>query len=449
MNVSDTICALATPPGVAGLAVIRVSGSESFKIADLFFRGQVSLVDSASHTIHFGWWWDGEDRVDSVTCSVFRAPSSYTAEDVVEVGCHGGHVVVGRIISCITLAGCRHALPGEFTRRAFLNGKLDLTQAEAVADIIHAESSAGASAAARQLAGGFTRRLDELYDRLTHAVGLLELELDFAEEDITFVNRDDLVKLIGDIQAASDKYADLARAAEMLRSGFYCAVAGYPNAGKSSLFNALLRNERAIVSEVPGTTRDYLEEVLYIDGYSVHLYDTAGLRDSADAVEMAGIRMASSLLERSNMILVVNDASLGEHNSAELMQSLQSSYPDRSICLLQNKADLVTGVAKFTGIHVSALTGVGLDAVEMALLSAVKASTAAITDVLVNARQAGLLRSVARAVDQALSALSSGATNELVVVDLRDALALLGEITGRTWHPDILQQVFARFCIGK
>ena len=335
-----TICALATPPGVAGLAVIRVSGEHAVFVCNEFFHG-IDLTEATDHTIHYGWLHAGDTRIDAVTATVFKAPHSYTGENVVEIGCHGGQFVVDQILNTFSKSTCRLAEPGEFTRRAFLNGKLDFTQVEAVADLIHAQSRPGAQTAARQLAGGLTNRLESLRDSLLSASGLLEVELDFSEEGYEFVSRKAFAVTLKEGIALAAGLADSAKAAEILRSGYYCAVVGYPNAGKSSLFNRLLDRPRALVSHIPGTTRDYLEESIIIEGYTIHLYDTAGLRETEDTIELQGMLVTGSLLEQSDQIVIVNDASKGFDQSDALRDELKAKYPGTRIDIIQNKMDVV------------------------------------------------------------------------------------------------------------
>lgn len=453
----ETICALATPPGTAGLAVVRVSGAEALAMCGRLFKGRVALSDAAAHTIHYGWWGDG---IDSVTTSVFRAPHSYTGEDVVEIGCHGGPFVVDQIIDSLISAGARVAEAGEFTRRAFLNSKLDLTQVEAVADVIHAQTRAGAQTAARQLAGGFTRRLSELRQTLLTALGYLEVELDFSEEGYEFVSRPAFLETLRQATVDATRLAASAQSAHILRSGFYCAVVGYPNAGKSSLFNALLGRPRAIVSHIAGTTRDYLEESIVEDGYTIHLYDTAGLRSTEDTIELQGIQVTSSLIEQSNLVLVVNDASLGFRHSDALIADIQSRYPAVPIAVVQNKSDLKKPDLSDTGVPASelgniaqipttALSEQGVAELRAYIASICRDSTAAIHDVLINQRQAHLLRVLIGHLEGASSALAREESPDLIAIDLRSAVRVLGEITGETWNPDLLDTVFSRFCIGK
>lgn len=449
---NDTICALATPPGVAGLAVVRLSGPDAFLIGDHAFKGKTPLADASAHTIHYGWWQFDDVRIDSVTCSVFRAPHSYTGEEVLEIGCHGGPHVTDQILRSLVALGARPAEPGEFTKRAFINRKMDLTQVEAVADLIHAQSRIGAQTAARQLAGGFTRRLSALRQHLLDVCGLLELELDFSEEDVEFVDRTALLADLDHGISTASALAASASSAEVLRSGFYVAVVGYPNAGKSSLFNALLDRDRAIVSDIPGTTRDYLEETIFVDGYTIRLFDTAGIRATPDTIEMHGIRLTTSLIEQSNLVLVVNDASLGMDHSDDLVADLTPRLGQRPLRILQNKIDLVDD----DGVHgrpqdlpISTLRGHGIASLRELLASYARTSTEGITDVLVNARQAALLRSIADSLRSARAGVADGLSNDYIAVDVRSAIRALGDIVGETWSPDILDTIFSRFCIGK
>jgi tRNA modification GTPase len=450
---TDTICALATPRGVAGLAVVRVSGPRAIEACEMFFQGSFNLQETPGYTIRYGWWLNDESRVDSVTVSVFRCPHSYTGEDVVEIGCHGGSFTSQVIIDSLLSNNVRLANPGEFTRRAFVNQKLDLTQAEAVADIIHAESLVGAQTAARQLAGGFTRRIKQLREGLLDVIGLLELELDFSEEDVEFVDRTRLRTLLCDLVAEVELLGASAQGAEILRSGFHIAVVGYPNAGKSSLFNALLQRSRAIVSEIPGTTRDYIQETILIDGYSVHLSDTAGIRQTDDIIELEGITLTRSIIEQSDAVVVVNDASNGFEHSDGLVDEVRSAFHGVPVVVLQNKVDLTPRLFDTkrpeSEIPCSAHTGVGLQSLRERIVGMITSKTGGASDVLVNGRQATLLGLISASLSSARAALDLGQPADLLAVDIRSAIRLLGDISGESWNPDVLDSVFSRFCIGK
>jgi len=447
---TDTICALATPPGVAGLAVVRVSGPRAFVLCDSFFHGSASATEAADHSITFGWWDDGDRHIDTVTLMVYRAPRSYTGEDVVEIGCHGGVFISDQIISGLLNVGARLADPGEFTRRAFINRKLDLVQVEAVADMIHAATQQGAQTAARQLAGGFTKRLESFRNALLEILGLLELELDFSDEDVEFVPRSLLRERLGAILQDVSLTASTAREASLLRSGFHVAVVGFPNAGKSSLFNALLLRNRAIVSDLPGTTRDYISETILLDGYAVHLIDTAGIRSTEDTIELEGIAITVSLVEQADLVLVLNDITLGQDHSDSLAVDLAARYPATPVFVVQNKIDCIESATNPAGqLCCSAATGAGLDELRQFIVSAIRSRTSGISDVLVNDRQARLLVGIAEGLSSVIAGLDGKASSDVLAVDLRMCVRIMGEITGETWNPDVLDTVFSRFCIGK
>jgi tRNA modification GTPase len=452
MLVFDPICALATPPGTAGLAIIRLSGTDCFAIADQLFRGKTTIVSAKSHTIHYGTFNNkSAQALDQVTAFVYRAPHSYTGEDVVEFGCHGGQIVSGEIVEALITAGARHAEPGEFTKRAFLNQKMDLTQAEAVGDLIHAVSTQGSHAAARQLMGGFTRRLAELREKLMELCGLLELELDFSQEDIELIDKHLLAERIEETRGFCVELANSYRSAEIARSGYSVGIVGYPNAGKSSLLNALLERKRAIVSATPGTTRDYIEEMIHLDGAAVRLVDTAGFRESGDMVEVEGIRLAVELLEQCHLILVLNDITEGENHSIGLMTSLHAQFPDAECMLVNTKLDII-GNAAFAPkntLGISTTSGAGMADLKRFLASKANIATETVNDALINARQASLLRQAAESLAKAREAALAGESNEFTAIDLRDALKRIGEITGAVWNDDILNAVFGKFCIGK
>jgi tRNA modification GTPase len=458
MIVHDTICALATPPGVGGLSVVRLSGSEAFTIADRCFRGKNSLHDFPSHTIHYGKFFSPDGTfIDTVTASLFRAPHSYTGEHTVEFGCHGGLIVSQEIITSLLLAGARPAQPGEFTKRAFLNSKIDLTQAEAVADLIHSVSRQGTHAAARQLLGGLTQRLQELRTSLLDICGLLELELDFSTEDIEFVDRTELRSKLRDAITFCKNLSDSFRSSEILRSGYKIGIVGYPNAGKSSLLNTILQKKRAIVSETPGTTRDYIEEQIIIDGVTFTIFDTAGFRSSEDQIEIEGIKLAHSLLDQCNLILIINDSSMGVKHSETLLQRLQEQFPESAFALVQNKTDKenstfaneVQNSEALPIFGISALTGTGITELKSFLVSKASHDMEHAGSTLINARHVHLLKLASLSLEAALEAVEVAPSNEFIAIDVREALRKIGEITGDSWSEDVLDHVFSRFCIGK
>lgn len=458
MFVQDTICALATPLGVGGLAVIRLSGKEAFSIADTCFRGKTTLFDAEGNTIHYGKFFspDGE-FIDTVLASVFRAPHSYTGEHTVELSCHGGLLVSQELLSCLHRAGARSAQPGEFTKRAFLNNKIDLTQAEAVADLIHAVSRQGTQAAARQLLGGFTQRLQELRTSLLDICGLLELELDFSNEDIEFVDKQEVHARLLSAIAFCKELTDSYRSSEIMRSGYNVGIVGYPNAGKSSLLNALLQKKRAIVSDIPGTTRDYIEEQIVIQGVTVNVYDTAGFRASDDSIEIEGIRLAESLLQQCNMLLVLNDSTESLAHSDSLVQHFRSQFPDVQCVLVHNKVDAdgshYVGEQVVTqGVSIlalSALTGSGLQELKEFIASVAQKDMGHTNALMINARHVQLLQSSIVSLQAAIESLHTAPSNEFIAIDVREALRKVGEITGDSWSENVLDHVFSKFCIGK
>ncbi|MCL5990743.1 MAG: tRNA uridine-5-carboxymethylaminomethyl(34) synthesis GTPase MnmE [Bacteroidetes bacterium] len=453
---NKTITALATPPGVGGIAVIRISGDEAISISDACFSGKISLLESKSHTIHYGTIQYNDRIIDTVTAAVFRSPNSYTGDNVVEISCHGGMVVASEIIEIMIANGAVQAEAGEFTKRAFLNGKLDLTQVEAVADIIHSLSVPGCMTAARQLTGEFTARLKALRVKLLDIASLLELELDFSEEDIEFTNRDNIKLLIKETRDYCNDLADSFKSAEILRSGFFVAIAGYPNSGKSTLFNTLLQRKRAIVSEIPGTTRDYLEEMIYSNGIAIRLTDTAGLRPSENIIEIEGIKLVETVMEQSDLILIINDISISPGNSDKLLKTIKAKYTNSKAYLLQNKIDKVDSAQLDTlspesenEIRISAKKGIGVDTLKEILEKEASQSIDRTKDILVNQRHALLLRQSALELSNALTAIESNLENEIIAIDIRSSAKTLGEITGDTWDEDVLNNIFSRFCIGK
>lgn len=451
-NLNDTIVALATPPGISGLAVIRLSGKDSIEIAEKCFNPKEKLIKAQTHTIHFGWFFHNDVRIDNVTASVFLEPRSYTGENSVEIACHGGYLIADEIINALIDCGARMAEPGEFTRRAFLNGKMDLTQIEAVADLIHSITVPGTIIAARQLHGEFTSRISNLRKKLLDICSLLELELDFSDEDLTFVQKDqirsEIIVAINFCRSLAESY----KAAEILRSGFFVGIAGFPNSGKSTLFNALLKKNRAIVSEIPGTTRDYLEENLIINGLVIKLIDTAGLRETENIIEMEGIKLVQSVLEQSNLILVLNDISISPEHSDELLLKIKKEYPNQKVLLIQNKIDIVNsteGKRKIDSVLISAKTGEGINELESLLEKEARLNTDGIVDVLINQRHALLLSRIAEQLTTAVTSINEGRENELISLDIRNAVNLLGELSGENWNEDVLNNIFSRFCIGK
>lgn len=443
---AKTIVALATPPGIGGIAVIRISGDSAFEIADRIFHGKTKIQSAASHTIHYGKIMRNGDIVDTVTVSVFRKPNSYTGEDVAEINCHGGMIVASEIIDLCVEHGAELAKPGEFTRRAFINGKLDLSQVEAVADIIHSTTKIASQTAARQLIGNFRKRLDEIINNLMNVASLLELELDFADEDIELIEKKQIAEKLNKVIEYCENLSQSHKAAEILRNGFYVGIAGFPNSGKSTLFNTLLQKHRAIVSPQPGTTRDYIEESIYINDIHIRIVDTAGIRKSDDMIEVEGVRLVDYVLQQADLILVINDASKGLNHSDELARGIKVKHPDKEIIIVQNKIDLLEN-KNVEGI--SAKHNIGIENLKEIIAEKAKISFSKDQDVLVNQRQAILLKQAAEILRNALHSLEHNFDNTAISIDIKEAAEKLGEITGKKWSEDVLNNIFSRFCIGK
>ncbi|WP_457651680.1 tRNA uridine-5-carboxymethylaminomethyl(34) synthesis GTPase MnmE [Rhodocaloribacter sp.] len=461
-GVEDTIAAPATARGRAALAVLRVSGPEAVAVVNACFRGRdLSAVDS--HTAHVGYLLgpDGE-AIDQVVVTVFRAPRSATGEDVVEVSCHGGDFAPQLILASLLAHGARMAEPGEFTQRAFLHGKLDLAQAEAVADLIHASSTLAHRVSLAHLQGRYSERLDRLRDELLELCAYVELELDFAEEDVAFADRERLERLLEHSEALLSELLDSYQLGALLRDGVRVVIGGRPNAGKSTLLNALLGRDRAIVSETPGTTRDEIEAEAEIRGLRFRFVDTAGLRAAADAVEAEGVRRARRSIETGDVLLYVYDLTRGvDDDERAFLRSLPASQPGLSVLLVGNKRDLVSGeVSPPNGVGarflpISARDGVAdptaLEALVEALVETVAAglSRADASPVVMNRRHRAHLGAALDAVRAARRALAADASGDALALDLRLALHELGAITGAITNEDVLDQIFSRFCIGK
>ncbi len=463
MSDFDTICALATAPGVAGIAVVRISGSQAFNTIDQLFDSNTKISQAPSHTIHYGHLRvdrDDDSVRDEVLISVFKSPKSYTGEDVVEISCHGGSVMPSMVINAILAQGVRHATAGEFTKRAFMNGKIDLTQVESVADLIHSSSSASARIAAKQLQGVFRDNITQIRSQLLDACALLELELDFANEDVEFVERDRITKQIDSTLALCHRYAESFASSTILRNGYSVSVLGYPNAGKSMLFNNLVGHNRSIVHDTEGTTRDYIRELVVWSGHSIVLNDTAGIRETGDSIEEIGVSLSNQVASDAECIVVVNDLSLGFGHSMPLLAQLQSKFPEKFFVLAQNKSDLIDEVAvraayanatqiETASVILSAVTSDGVDALKALLVSKAREATEPAKEALLNQRQLELLERCSDSLTRARTAIEQGDFSELVAYELRQGIDFLGEIVGENVSEEILNRIFSSFCIGK
>ena len=459
LHLDDTIAAIATAPGAAGLAVIRVSGGEAFVVADRVFRGRGTLAQAASHTLHHGWAvWPGAEtrRLDEVVAAVFRAPRSYTAEDVVELSCHGGHHSARRALAALLAAGARLADPGEFTLRAFLAGRIDLAQAEAVADVIHAATERAHDLALAQLAGNLSDRLAHIADRLADAAAEVEARVDFAEDVGGVEVPGHVVDAIGSVQGELDELLGSAAYGRAIREGARVPLVGRPNAGKSSLFNALLGEARAIVTPVPGTTRDRVSEVLELGGIQVTLSDTAGLRETSDPVESIGVGVTERAMDAGTVVVWVVD---GSEDLVEQDRGIAARLADRRVVAALTKSDRGRRIdpaevaslldAPLEVVPVSAVRGDGLARLKEALAKRLGVGNGALEAAVTNPRHVTALDEARAALSRAATAAARGAPGEIVALELHDALRAVGDVTGRNASEDLLERIFSRFCIGK
>ncbi|WP_187262307.1 tRNA uridine-5-carboxymethylaminomethyl(34) synthesis GTPase MnmE [Pontibacter beigongshangensis] len=452
---SDTIVAVATASGVGAIAVIRLSGPEAVAIVQRVFRGK-DLLQQPSHTIHFGTIRDGDKVLDEVLVSLFRAPTSYTKEDVVEVSCHGSDFIVQQLMQLFLKQGARLAQAGEFTKRAFLNGQFDLAQAEAVADLISSDSALSHEVAMKQMRGGFSQEIKKLRAELVHFASMIELELDFGEEDVEFADREQLRLLIANIQRIIRELLKSFELGNVIKNGVPTVIVGKPNAGKSTLLNKLLNEEKAIVSDVPGTTRDFIEDEINIEGISFRFIDTAGLRETTDKVEAIGVERTLQKLSESSLIIYLFD--IITTTPEELREELRQINPKKlPIMAVANKIDeasptTLTAFAEVENlVQISAAEGANMDGLKEALVAKVnlgKLNTREQT-IVTNLRHVDSLNKTYEALDDTLSGLDLGISNDLVAADIRRALHHLGQITGEITTDDLLDNIFTKFCIGK
>ncbi|MBL7871804.1 MAG: tRNA uridine-5-carboxymethylaminomethyl(34) synthesis GTPase MnmE [Cyclobacteriaceae bacterium] len=449
----DTIVALATPQGVSGLAVIRLSGKDAIHITQQVFTGK-TLVDQPSHTIHLGTLTEGGKTIDEVLVSLFKEPNSFTKENSIEISCHGSPVIVRQIIKLFLKRGARLAEPGEFTKRAFMNGRFDLAQAEAVGDLIHAESENARQAALNQMRGGFSKEIKFLRQELIHFASLIELELDFGEEDVEFAKRKDLLQLIERIQTYLARLIISFDQGNVIKNGIPTVIAGKPNAGKSTLLNALLNEEKALVSEIPGTTRDVIEDEITLGGTIFRFMDTAGLRDTNDSIEALGISRARERMRAASLILYVVDLSKASLNEIiqedEELKALGIPYIKVGNKLDKAPTQLLKEIENQEFILISAAHKTNLDTLKEVILSKFNIREVKQGDVLVtNLRHYQKLTETHEALNRVIIGLDSEITGDFLAMDIRQALYFLGEITGEITSDDLLENIFANFCIGK
>ena len=444
-----TICAISTPAGMGGIAVVRVSGPEAIRIANGLFSRDLEGLES--HKAAFGKIFRGEKVLDECLATVFRAPGTFTGEDTVEIAVHGSTFIQAELVRWLIDAGCRHAGPGEFTARAFLNGKLDLTQAEAVGDLIAADHAGAHRLAMNQLRGDFVRAIGELREGLIGFAGLLELELDFAEEDVEFADRSQFDALLGDLLGKVGSLADTFRTGNAIREGIPVAIIGAPNRGKSTLLNALLGDERAIVSATAGTTRDTIEDTCIIGGKKFRFIDTAGIRETTDEIESEGIRRALDKAQSASIVLYLFDASVD--GAEALDQALEAVVigPEAQTAIIWNKTDLATapGNRRDLEFHISAAQGLGIEELKNWLAEWGSESHTSDALMVTNFRHYEALVEARTALEATRSGLQNGIPGDLVASDVRQALHHLGSITGEIDTEDILDHIFSSFCIGK
>ncbi len=450
----DTIIALATPAGVGAIGVIRLSGPDAISITNKAFKGK-NLEKQESHTIHFGTIRDGEEIVDEVLVSLFKAPKSYTKENVVEISCHGSNYILQRVIKLFLKHGARLALPGEFTKRAFLNGKFDLAQAEAVADLIHSDNESAHMAAMNQMRGGFSDKIRDLRQELIHFASMIELELDFSEEDVEFANRDQLTGLVNNIHNVVHALIESFSLGNVIKNGVPTVIAGKPNAGKSTLLNTLLNEEKAIVSDIPGTTRDFIEDEIHIDGVGFRFIDTAGIREAKDKIEAIGVERTKAKMRQASLIIYLFD--LYEESLTDIQKEI-NILENLGIPFIKvgNKVDKIseTKLKKFQQLEDLIIISAGnkehIEDLKKMIINKVNLEGFKTGNTIVtNLRHYESLVNTEKALEDVLKGIDAQVSNDLLALDIRQALHFLGEITGEITTDDLLGNIFSKFCIGK
>ncbi len=458
----DCIIALATASGSGAIAVIRLSGKDAITMCDAHFKSvsHKKLVDQKTHTIHLGHILKDGKALDEVLVSVFKNPNSYTGENVVEVSCHGSPFIQQEIIQLFLRAGCRVANPGEFTLRAFLNGKLDLSQAEAVADLIASDNEASHQVAMQQMRGGFSNEIKALRDELMNFASLIELELDFAEEDVEFANRAQFKSLIERITKVLKHLIDSFAVGNVIKNGIPVAIVGEPNVGKSTLLNALLNEDKAIVSDIAGTTRDAIEDELSIGGIGFRFIDTAGIRDTKDVVESIGIKKTFEKIDQSQVVIYLFDAATTIANLGIVLveiEKIRNRHPQKPLIIIANKIDKLDDIQLATltsnlpqAILLSAKTGFGVEQLTDKLLSLINTGALRNNETIVtNSRHYDALLKALAEIQKVQHGMDHNLSGDLLAIDIRQALYHFGEITGEITSDDLLGNIFANFCIGK
>ena len=459
---NDTITALSTPNGEGAIGIIRLSGPKAIDIVDDLFKGK-SLREQVANTIHFGSLFSPKgDFMDEVLVSLFRAPKSYTGEDIVEISCHGSAYILTQVLDAMIQSGARLANPGEFTMRAFLNGKMDLAQAEAVADLIASQNQAAHSMAVNQLKGGISEEMVRLREKLIEFASLIELELDFGEEDVEFADRKQLMTLLEDTTLKVKGLLDSFQLGNAIKKGVHTVIVGRPNAGKSTLLNTLLQEERAIVSEIPGTTRDTIQEALNINGVEFRLIDTAGIREATDTIEAIGIERTFAEVDKSSIVLYIFDAA--RLSAKEVAKDIEMLSPtnlvgrqkNKAILLVANKMDLVQDSSQiyqsddYPVLHVSAKAKTDIDQIKTGLYAMIASSNIdPSAPIISNVRHLEALQNALESLITVKAGLEVGLSGDLIALDIRTTIHHLGEVTGSISTDDLLDSIFRNFCIGK
>lgn len=462
MRLNDTVVALATPSGAGAIAVIRVSGPDAIKmVAPLFIaKSSKNIQDQPSHTLHLGNLVDGERILDEVLISIFHGPRSYTGENTIEISCHGSQYIQQEIIQLLIRKGARSAEAGEFTLRAFLNGKMDLSQAEAVADLISSENMASHQIAMQQMRGGFSNEIQRLRQELLDFASLIELELDFAEEDVEFANRDQFRDLVSRIQQVLKRLIDSFAAGNVIKNGIPVAIIGEPNVGKSTLLNALLNEERAIVSEIAGTTRDSIEDEISIGGVGFRFIDTAGIRETQDVIEGLGIKRTFEKIAQAQVIVFLLNAEMFKAQGSKFkveIEKIQNKFPQKPLLIVANKTDKLSEeeISNLKDqipnlISISAKENIGVEELKVKLLEFVNLGELQNNNTIVtNSRHYSALLSALEEINKVQEGLNNNLTGDLLAIDIRQALYHFGEITGQVTNDELLGNIFANFCIGK
>ncbi|MBR1991636.1 MAG: tRNA uridine-5-carboxymethylaminomethyl(34) synthesis GTPase MnmE [Bacteroidales bacterium] len=454
-----TICSISTAPGIGAIAVIRVSGEKAFPIVNQLFNAQIDFLGTSANRAKFAEIFDGDTLVDQVVFVKFAAPHSYDGEDMVEISCHGSRYIQQKILQMLLARGCRLAEPGEFTMRAFLNGKMDLPQAEAVSDLIDSQSETAHRLAVNQLKGGFSHKIAELREQFIHLAALLELELDFSEEDVQFADRKQIMDLLRHLKKEITRLTDSFKLGNALKSGIPVAIVGKPNVGKSTLLNALLGDDRAIVSDIPGTTRDTVEDTFTYHGTTFRFIDTAGIRTSEDEIENFGIERTFKAVENADIVLYLIDINATTIDDVEAEMTFirqKINLEEKKILLVANKIDEMETLPrqfsewdKLETVFVSAKRKVNLESIGEMLLRYVEERNVSENTLLTNARHYDIMRQILQDIENIEQGFENQQPTDLIAVDVHLILDKLGRLTGSISDNDVLNTIFSRFCIGK